>query len=160
MNMLEFALVIDVTSNVVEYPLRHTRIGEDGETILEKQGVSNKQHRLSIPAPYRKIGGLGIFNPDSVVHIPSIGRVVPQVVITVLQNGLRENGSRGGSRDHGSSRRRHCRKRAWEVEVVADDWVGRKAKDGGKSDQRRQLIKGPDVRVVGPAHLWDTRGIV
>ena len=36
-NMLELALVIDVTSNVIENPLHHTRIGEDGETILENR---------------------------------------------------------------------------------------------------------------------------
>ena len=29
-----------------------------------------------------------------------------------------------------------------EVRVVAEDWVGGKAKDGGKDDQRGQLIKG------------------
>ena len=107
---LELALVINVTSNIIKNPLRHTRVGKDGKTILEKQGVSNKQHRLLIPAPYQKIGGFHIFDSNPIVHIPSIGRVIPQVIIAALKNGLREDGSRGGSRDHGGGRRRHCYK--------------------------------------------------
>ena len=98
---LELTLVIDVTSNIIKNPLRHTRVGEDGKAILEKQGVSNKQHHLSIPALYQKISGFHILNSDPIVHVPSIGRVVPQVIITVLKNGLREDRSRGSGRDHG-----------------------------------------------------------
>ena len=107
-NMLEFALVINMTSNIIKDPLCHTRVGEDGKTVLEKQGVSNKLHRLSIPAPYRKISGLCLGDLDPIVHIPSIDRTVPQMIITILKNGLREDGRRGSGRDHGGDRGRHC----------------------------------------------------
>ena len=106
-NTLEFTLVIDVASNVIKYPLCYTRVRKDGETILEKQGVSNKQHRLSIPAPYWKISGLHALDSNSIVHIPSVRRVIPQVIVAVLQNGLREDGGRGSSQNHGGGGRRH-----------------------------------------------------
>ena len=109
-NTLEFALVVNVTSNVIKNPLCHTRVGEDGKTILEKQGVSNKQHRLLIPAPYRKISGFHVLDSDPIVHVPSIGRLVPQVIITVLKNGLGENGGSSNGRDYGGGRWRHSKK--------------------------------------------------
>ena len=107
-NTLEFTLIVNVTPNVIKNPLRHTGIGEDGKAILERQGVSNKQYRLLIPALYWKISGFHILDSDPIVHVPSIGRVVPQVIVTVLKNGSREDGSRGSGRDHGGGRRRHC----------------------------------------------------
>ena len=114
--MLELALVIDVTSNVIKNSLCHTRIGEDRKAILEKQGVSNKQHRLSIPAPYRKVSGFHALNSDPIVHVPAIGRLVPQVIITILKNGLRKDRSNGNGRDHGGGRRRHGNQsKSWVV---------------------------------------------
>ena len=107
-NTLELTLVMDMTSNVIEDPFCHTGVGEDGKTILEKQGMSNKLHRLSIPAPYWKISGLHLGDLDPIVHIPSIDRTVPQMIITVLKNGLREDGRGGSGRDHGGGRGRHC----------------------------------------------------
>ena len=107
-SVLEVALVIDVTSNIIKNPLRHTRVRKEGETILEKQSVSNKQHHLSIPALYLQIGGLHSLEPNPVVHIPPIGGLISQMVITVLQNGLRKDGRKGSGGDHGSRRRRHC----------------------------------------------------
>ena len=118
---LELALVIDMTSDIIKDPLGHTRVGEDGKTVLEKQGVSNKQHHLSIPAPYRKISGFHVLDSDPIVHVPSIGRAVPQVIITVLKNGLGED---GGS-SNGGGRWRHSKKQVWEVRVVAEDWMGK-----------------------------------
>ena len=110
-NALKFTLVIDVTSNVIEDPLGYTRVGEDGETILEKQSVSNKQHRLSIPAPYRKVSGLHALDSDPIVHIPPVGGLVPQLTVAVLKNGLRKDGGSSSGGDDGSGRRRHCNKK-------------------------------------------------
>ena len=36
-NTLELALVTNVTSNVIKDPLGYTRVGENGETILENR---------------------------------------------------------------------------------------------------------------------------
>ena len=65
------------------------------------------------------------------------------MIKTVLQNGLREDGG-GSSWDHGSGGGRHCgwEKIKWEARVIAEGWMGRKSEDGGKDDQRGQLIKG------------------
>ena len=104
---LEVTLVINVTSNVVENPLCYMRVGKERKAILERQSVSNKQHCLSIPALYLHIGGLHLRNLNPVVHVASIGRPIPQMVITVLKNGLGEDGREGNSRDHGGGGGRH-----------------------------------------------------
>ena len=106
-SILEVALVINMTSNIVENPLCYTRVREERKTILERQSVSNKQHCLSIPAPYLHIGGLHLRELSPIVHVASIGRPIHQVVVTVLKNSLGEDGREGNGRDHRGGRRRH-----------------------------------------------------
>ena len=107
MSVLEVALVINMTSNIVKDPLCYTRIGKERKAILERQSMSNKQHCLLIPALYLQISGLHLRNLDPIVHISPIGRLIPQMIVTVLQNGLREHRRKGNSGDHGGSRGRH-----------------------------------------------------
>ena len=83
--------------------------------------MSNKQHRLSIPAPYRKIGGFHTLDSNPIVHIPPVGRLIPQLTITILKNSLREDGGSNSGGDDGGGRRRHCDERLRvEVEVIAE----------------------------------------
>ena len=46
------------------------------------------------------------------------------------------------------------KKKVEEVRRIAEDWMGGKAKDGGKDDQRGQLIKG----TRNPEPWWEQRG--
>ena len=62
----------------------------------------------SCVTPYWKISGLHALDSNPIVHIPSIRGTIPQVIVTVLQNSLREDGGRGGSWNHGGGGRRHC----------------------------------------------------
>ena len=83
--------------------------------------MSNKQHRLSIPAPYRKIGGFHTLDSNPIVHIPPVGRLVPQLTVAILENGLGENRGSSSGRDDGGGRRRHCDKRLRvEAEMVVE----------------------------------------
>ena len=77
--------------------------------------MSNKQHRLSIPAPYRKISRFHVLDSNPIVHISPVGRLVPQMIITVLKNGLGENGSGNSGRDDGGGGRRHSGKKEQEM---------------------------------------------
>ena len=104
---LEVTLVIDMTPNIVKDPLNHTRVRKQGESILERQSVSSKQHCFD-PSP---IPVLKLRNRRPIVHVPSIEGPIPQVIIAILQNSLRKNRGEGNSGDHGDGGRRHDNKR-------------------------------------------------
>ena len=97
---LKITLVIDVASNIIKDPLDHTRVGEQRKPILERQNVS-QNNTVLIPAPYLHINGFQFREPNPIVHIPSIRGMIPQVIITVLQNGLRVNRREGDRGDDG-----------------------------------------------------------
>ena len=53
--ILEVALVINMTPEVIEDPLNRTRVGEEGETVLKKTERELKQHRFDpSPVPVHK----------------------------------------------------------------------------------------------------------
>ena len=120
--ILEVALIIDMTPKIIKNPLNRTRVGEDRNTILEKTEHEFKTQTVSIPAPYLHISGFQPRETDSIAHVASVGDMISQMVIAVLQNGLRENRGERSRRDDGGGGWRHDSKARFMgkvVEVVA-----------------------------------------
>ena len=103
----EIALVVDVTPEVIKDPLNRTGVREEGETVLERQSVS-QNNTVSIPAPYLCIGDASISNLATITHVAPIRGPIPQMIKSVLQGCLIGEGRERSSGDNGSGGWRHC----------------------------------------------------